>query len=78
MSTGSKRSCPERLEYIASVENRSNRFFKFSLNFEKVGTIFQITTKTNSFSKGTFIDYYLEITLGLNQRYTRRLGFPDK
>ena len=27
-------SCPEFLEYIASVENRPKRFFIFSLNFD--------------------------------------------
>ena len=27
-------SCPERLEYIGSAENRPNQFFKFSLNFD--------------------------------------------
>ena len=27
-------SCPGSLEYIASVENRPNRFFKFSFNFD--------------------------------------------
>ena len=53
-------SCPECPEYIVSVENRPNDSTNYHLNFDfkqfqKVGAITQIISKTNSSNNGTFI-----------------------
>ena len=66
--------CPELLEYIASVENRPNRFFKFPWNFDfknfqKVATITEITTlylQTNTVSRGTIINNIIELDITLS------------